>query len=69
MSVADLIAGEKSRKLDIILGHRAKIGKDGNEKLDFIHIGHRMFAQLAYPLLFPYGSSVWHSMPRYIDSE
>ena len=67
--VAALIVSEKYGKLDIVLRHRGKIDKDGNEKLDFIHIDYRMYDLLAYPLLFPYGSNRWHSMLRYVDSK
>ena len=66
---AAMVVGEQYGKMDIVLTHRGQIDKNGNEKLDFIHLGHRMYDPLAYPLIFPYGSDGWHSKLRYLDSK
>ena len=53
--VAALIIGEQYGKIDIVLRYRGQIDKNGNEKLDFIHLGNRMYDPVVYRLTFPYG--------------
>ncbi len=42
--------------------------QDGNEKLDFINIGHMMSDPLAYLLRFPYDRNGWDYMLLYVYS-
>ena len=67
--VAALIVIKHCGKMDIALSHLVRIDKNGNEKLDFIHLGHRMYNPLACPLIFPYGSDEWDSKLLYLDSK
>ena len=67
--VAASIVGEQYGKMDIPLRYRGQIDKNGKEKLYFIHLGHRMYDPLAYPLIFPCGSDGWHSKMRSQDSK
>ena len=54
--IAPLIAGEQYGKMNIVFKLRGQINKNGNEKLDFIHLVQRTYGLLPHPLIFPYGS-------------
>ena len=57
--VAALIVGEQHGKLDIEVRHRGVLSGNGDKKLDFIKLRHRIYHPLAYPLLFVHGKDGW----------
>ena len=67
--VADSIVNEQYGKLDIVLRLHGCLNRNGSANVQLMHLGNRMYDSLAYPLLFPYGNEVWHSLLRYTYSK